>query len=154
MKKLILAAAVILVVYSCSNKSAEYNNKVYLVYSQTQNIISQLGERLEVDSLTNDSAILFINTAENLCDSQLVALKAIKTPKSALEFHTSLEKLLMQQKAHLVLQKRLYNDAEPGAEFSTLTDSLDINQVIIDSLDAQTKTKQLQFAKANGFKLQ
>ncbi len=153
MKKFVLIAAIVIVAVACTNKNADYNNEVYLIHSGVQNALSALSEKLESEGISNDSAINFISLAEKSCGDQLQLLKKVKVPTAANDMHQSIDKLIEKQVFGLGLQKRLYVDTEPGKEFSTLQDSLDLNQAMIDSLDERVKALQINFAKANNFKL-
>jgi hypothetical protein len=153
-KNWVLCLTCALVMNACTNKDAEYNNKANLIHASFQNSLSDLSELLENDSTSSASAIQYIDSAYAACMVQKTELKNLKAPEKASTFHKGIDALFAQQLEGLVIRKRLYSFEEPSEDFSNLQDSLSISDYLVDSLDANLKLLQLDFAKASKFSLQ
>jgi hypothetical protein len=153
-KKITIVCFVILA-YSCTNKEADFNNNLFDIHTAFQNTVKSADEKINSDSITLDSAKLYIADAEKICLTQFALLKNLKPTKAGVPFYNAVKELFEKQLNAFTLQQKIYaNGDDAGLEFSNLQDSLDNNKFVIDSLDADVIAKQLEFAKANKFKLQ
>jgi hypothetical protein len=154
--KTILAAILIatICIVSCTNKNAEFNNALFDVHNEFQNNLKTLEEKLGADSLTKDSAIIYLANAKSSCDAQYVLFKKISTSKENVSFHTAVDSLLQKQLYGLTIQQKMFTLNEENDEYYKLESLLDNNNTIVDSFDTKVKAAQIDFAKKNKFTLQ
>jgi hypothetical protein len=143
-----------LTMYSCTNKNAEFNNAIFDVHNEFQNNVKTLEEKLAIDSLTKDSAVLYLATAKSNCEAQYALLKKITPAAGAVQFQNAVDSLLAKQLNSITLQQKMFDLNEENDEYVKLESMLEAQNVIVDSLDVKVKQEQVAFAKKNNFKLQ
>ncbi len=141
-------------VISCTNNKAEFNNKLFDIHTSFQNEIKNLDEKLNTDSITTDSANIYLLQTEKNCKLQYDTLLLLKPTTEGIALYNAAKNLFDKQLYSIVLQKRMMLNGEPGKDFSDMQDSLDATTILIDSLDVKLKATQIEFAKNNNFKLQ
>ncbi len=153
-KYILLLATIIITIVSCTNKNADYNNSLFDIHAEFQNNIKTLNEKLETDSITTDSALVFLAKSQGNCLAQYNLFKKLAPTTQSVPFHNAVNDLLQKQLNTFNIQNKMYANTEPDKDLSILQDSLDANQLLIDSLDMKVKAAQVEFAKKNKFTLQ
>jgi hypothetical protein len=140
---------------SCNYKSIDYNNKLVTIYndmnSQLANLYNSVQEGEEIPE--NDTVLLKISTTEKFLENKLVEYNALGSIKNAEQLQSAFTNLYQQHKKDLQYYKTLYSATANELDKNKARDSIDVHQIITDSLTNSFKNLQLEFAKKEGFKI-
>ncbi len=152
---IIVLAAGLFSLSSCSNKALEFNNKMVEIQSKLTPMFTEYGKKMEnigdkpLSTIVPDAKALMTNVDKSISD-----INALEAPADGANFKKSMLAQLEYLKKFCSNTIKMADEKLPDEEKITLASEVMNAGNELEKLESATEQAQKDFAKKNNFKLQ